>query len=412
CVIEVHYRLPIKGNRRANALGEALYSISPGPNASTQCLKLSVVPSLFPQLADFHSATDMSRTDGRSEAYRILLLEKLGYPLWYPDLDENLPATYREHGVRIGDVGIITKAGRFDFIFNVHGGDYARHVSQPWASQVLCSSSNARSPGTIIKQGSVTRMDYKADASIPISATWANIGAGIEFTCSTRRSANLVLPDGASSHGLKEPSLKEFRRLIILDVALHWFNTTGSSSLILVNDCIKSLSCGGRHRDGPRPPSNTDNQCVFISGFRLSPQDYLVKWVTVAHPDGSTKRHPHPSKGREKLPSASGRAKRRQGNQDVLSEAEGQDSTKEDEVFIEEVAEMSERLHPGDVINEYLLKYPDASVAVTHDDDWRAVIENVDKLFPDDEELLFRVCRKYYPVFHDDMHCELAYVFD
>ncbi|KIM79237.1 hypothetical protein PILCRDRAFT_36666, partial [Piloderma croceum F 1598] len=50
---------------------------------------------------------------------RILLLEKLGYPLWYPDLDENLPATYREHGVRIGDVGIITEGGQFDFIFNV-----------------------------------------------------------------------------------------------------------------------------------------------------------------------------------------------------------------------------------------------------------------------------------------------------
>jgi hypothetical protein len=109
----------------------------------------------------------MASTDGGSEAYRILLLEKLGYPLWYPDLDENLPASYREHGVRIGDVGIITGAGQFDFKFNVHGGDYARHVSQPWASQDAFSNSNARSPGTVIKRGSVTRMDYRADASIP-----------------------------------------------------------------------------------------------------------------------------------------------------------------------------------------------------------------------------------------------------
>jgi len=109
----------------------------------------------------------MSSTDGGSEAYRLLLLEKLGYPLWYPDLDENLPATYREHGIRIGDVGIITGAGQFDFKFNVHGGDCARYVSQAWAFQEASSFSNVRDPGTVITRGSVTRMDYKMDASIP-----------------------------------------------------------------------------------------------------------------------------------------------------------------------------------------------------------------------------------------------------
>lgn len=87
-----------------------------------------------------------------------------------------------------------------------------------------------------------------------------------------------------------------------------------------------------------------------------------MKWVTVAHPDGSTTRYPRTLKGREKFPSASGHAsssgtsKHRQENQDVLAEAAGQDSINEDDVFIEELAEMSERRHPGDVINEYLLK--------------------------------------------------------
>jgi hypothetical protein len=105
-------------------------------------------------------------TDGGSEAYRILRLEKLGYPLWYPDLDENLPATYLEHGVSIGDVGIITEGGQFDFIFNVHG-DCARHVSQAWAPQDTFSNSNVRRPGTVIKRGAVTKMNYRVDASIP-----------------------------------------------------------------------------------------------------------------------------------------------------------------------------------------------------------------------------------------------------
>lgn len=381
-------------------------------------------------------------TDGGSEAYRILLLEKLGYPLWYPDLDENLPATYLEQGVRIGDVGIITEGGQFDFKFNVHGGDCSRHISQPWASHESSSNSNIRSPGTIIKRGDVTSRDYRVDASIPVSATWATIGAGVEFTCSTDESAILVLPDGASGKGLKKQSLKEFRRLLTADVALQWFNTTGSTSLTLVTSCIKSQSwgvasvskknrggsvtlnfsltqvggtftgsyswnssSGGHYRDGPKPPSNTDNQCVFLSGFRLLSREYLVKlvkWIAVANPEDLKKPDSNPLKGWEKLLSGSdhtsGTSERGRGNQAGLAEAD-QDSANEDDVFIEELAELSEHRHPLDVINEFLLKeFSEARAAVTHDDDWCALIEDADEQFPNDEELLMRVRQKYTPV--------------
>ena len=55
-----------------------------------------------------------------SETYQKLLLPKgHGFPLYFPDLYDSLPAACRDRGVTIGDVGIITDDGSFDFLFNV-----------------------------------------------------------------------------------------------------------------------------------------------------------------------------------------------------------------------------------------------------------------------------------------------------
>jgi hypothetical protein len=55
-----------------------------------------------------------------SEVYaRLLLPKRLGFPLWNPAPDDNLVAEYREKGVNIGDVGLITSDGEFDFLFNI-----------------------------------------------------------------------------------------------------------------------------------------------------------------------------------------------------------------------------------------------------------------------------------------------------
>jgi hypothetical protein len=82
--------------------------------------------------------------------------------------------------------------------------------------------------------------------------------------------------------------------------------------------------------------------------------------VDHAHPEDLKTPDSNPLKRWEKLPPASdhpsGTSKRGRGNQAGLAEAEVQDSTNEDDVFIEELAEMSEHRHPLDVINEYLLK--------------------------------------------------------
>jgi hypothetical protein len=49
---------------------------------------------------------------------KLLLPKGHGHPLWIPEPDENLPSEYRERGLSIGDVGIITPGGGFDVLFN------------------------------------------------------------------------------------------------------------------------------------------------------------------------------------------------------------------------------------------------------------------------------------------------------
>ena len=61
---------------------------------------------------------EMSQND--SEIYaRLLLPKRRGFPLWDPQPHPNLPSEYRKDGVNIGDVGIVTPLGVFDFLFNI-----------------------------------------------------------------------------------------------------------------------------------------------------------------------------------------------------------------------------------------------------------------------------------------------------
>lgn len=55
---------------------------------------------------------------------RLLLPKKRGLPLWQPQ-PINMSAEYQKQGVSIGDVGLITAGGAFDFQFNIY--DSLRH---------------------------------------------------------------------------------------------------------------------------------------------------------------------------------------------------------------------------------------------------------------------------------------------
>lgn len=116
----------------------------------------------------------MASSDAASKVYaEVLSVEGLGLPLWYPDLSRNLPAEYVAKGVSIGDVGIITGAGAFEFCFNVHDKGQlpapyrAPEGFQPWEPQGI-SDHRMSAPGDVIKGGLVTQTSVEGNILVDL----------------------------------------------------------------------------------------------------------------------------------------------------------------------------------------------------------------------------------------------------
>jgi hypothetical protein len=121
------------------------------------------------------SSPEVSRREraGRaSDVYaRILLTKGIGYPLWIPEPSDYSPE-YEREGVSIGDVGVITFDGRFDFLFNVYlPSNHPNNELVPPAFQSLAETQrravittpNIHSPGCVIASGSITRQIVDSD---------------------------------------------------------------------------------------------------------------------------------------------------------------------------------------------------------------------------------------------------------
>lgn len=78
------------------------------------------VPSVTPIADNVRSKTSLPYIRRSNTVYENhLSLKGRGHPVWIPEPNLCLPDTYREKGICIGDVGIITPEGGFDFLFNI-----------------------------------------------------------------------------------------------------------------------------------------------------------------------------------------------------------------------------------------------------------------------------------------------------
>ena len=68
---------------------------------------------------NYVSNTEVATRADHEIYYDQLLTKRRGSPLWIPGPGMQLPIKYRRQGISIGDVGIITESGGFDFLFNI-----------------------------------------------------------------------------------------------------------------------------------------------------------------------------------------------------------------------------------------------------------------------------------------------------
>ncbi|TFK38483.1 hypothetical protein BDQ12DRAFT_113416 [Crucibulum laeve] len=85
----------------------------------------------FPQLSSTREPNFSFRFTLHSKSCRAyvqrMLPKGLGYPLWEPELHQNLSPAYRRSGVNIGDMVVLTDDGGLDPLFSV----YLTHESRP-----------------------------------------------------------------------------------------------------------------------------------------------------------------------------------------------------------------------------------------------------------------------------------------
>ncbi|KIK62852.1 hypothetical protein GYMLUDRAFT_223412 [Collybiopsis luxurians FD-317 M1] len=144
-----------------------------------------------------------------SETYaRLLLHHGHGYPLWFPEPNEALPEEYLSDGIRIGDVGLVTADGAFEFLFNVflprdhvinqwHGVPDG-FAELEWNPRLLTLKSQCHRAGVPICSSGTESINLGAEVSAPISGGPFAIGAGIELKFAKSHGAVLMLPNGAS----------------------------------------------------------------------------------------------------------------------------------------------------------------------------------------------------------------------
>ncbi|KAK7040130.1 SCF ubiquitin ligase complex subunit cdc4 [Paramarasmius palmivorus] len=143
--------------------------------------------------------------DGQRYARHLFPLGH-GYALWQPEPNHDLPSAYSDHGMRIGDVGIVTDDGLFDFIFNICAAaddpiNTSRGVPENflplvWNKQIR-RNPNLFRPGAPICSRRARQRQLSFEASATVPGTLVGLGGGIEVSFEQNSGAVLMPSKGA-----------------------------------------------------------------------------------------------------------------------------------------------------------------------------------------------------------------------
>ncbi|KAK1222586.1 SCF ubiquitin ligase complex subunit cdc4 [Marasmius sp. AFHP31] len=402
-----------------------------------------------------------------SQAYcRTLYSLGHGCALWSPEPNDDLPLDYTSSGNRVGDVGLITEDGQFDYIFNIcvpgnhpincHNGVPSGFEPLSWDEKCINKTRYFRPCTPISCKDSI---QWELDMELEAAAFGLSVGAGGGFGINFRQERGAVVmagPDGADrinaankaifrkyafengeswykfvneKHG-REASNGAIYLITGFDKTTSWENavvynrsatkscmmavTTGglgaTSRFKLSNSTSREVSMNTRCFTG----EGSRNQSLFVRGFRISfRQGLLAGWGTkikIASTHNSRQgdildKLPGPIPFGESLdPTSPSPSRGSSGPSDSSSSTASPLCTSEASIFSskdsvttqesDDFAPESGMYHPLVAINDYILHTrTEATVVVTHDDDWISLLDNEkdDGQMPDDLTLIRRL---------------------
>ncbi|KAF8817638.1 hypothetical protein BYT27DRAFT_7074141 [Phlegmacium glaucopus] len=211
-----------------------------------------------------------------SVIYRDLLLKQQhGLPLWKPDPNANLPEAYTKEGISVGDVGLLTDDGGFDYLFNIHA-----EAHDP-VNQFLGTPTSFHhlplDPATNIHKIELfhpKKTCIMRNVSI-MPAT--DVSLVVESTITKEHAAMLVLPHGANRYQAK--AYDEYKTYVI-EHGKSWYEYLNqvqqrgarNNSLYLVTGCDKTRSWG-------LAAGSPHQECTVAGSLALGTSDFHASWV-------------------------------------------------------------------------------------------------------------------------------------
>ncbi|KAM6493117.1 hypothetical protein JOM56_011251 [Amanita muscaria] len=339
-----------------------------------------------------------------------------------------MPSTeYWKKGVRIGDVGIVTKDGIFDFLFNVCPSQ--NPLINP--SELPDDFEALQCPEIRVKE-----QHFKTQTHLFNNTINRIEESGVRYNCLGPEGAILELPAGATL--LEAKNSLSFKALASRH-AEKWYRYTvvtrggdapnGSLYLFVENEALTTTDPNLRSKydwkgsgafiakvamDSDIPDSrdgDNSNQCVFLRGYKIMLRKDV--WDNAVDPYSATTAYMPPSSSSSD-PESKQMRRDDSGNQnDHLRREDGGGSEPDGRTFKRLAQSTSEHgielmdvdtplttssqigaerviiqadfnvspLHPSDLINAVLLSQePGAKVALTQDDDWWNLLHDYEDL--------------------------------
>ncbi|KIM47217.1 hypothetical protein M413DRAFT_23455 [Hebeloma cylindrosporum] len=381
--------------------------------------------------------------------YRQLAVKGRGSPLWIPEPNDRLPIEYRRKGICVGDVGIITDYGGFDFMFNIclprdHPINPNDLPDDFISLRPPLKSTDIRGY-TEFKMNSYLQVHQSRDHSETVIHP---------FETSASEGAILTMPQGAYSEKLgnvalfknylsvhseswykyvngvrgREAKNGDVRLVIGCDKSATWGMATFSNltehnnALRLKFKAIGERSFGRTYgweysgmaevRAGPDPQEIEDlrmneeaerdvvykNLCLFMETLNAKLNDDV--WNKLSSESGmlSVPESADPSSNSTASTPGSpvlGASDSYDGSRPSAGQSNPRLAQTRANVQSDEVV-TSLKAHPSNIINDFLRKEkPGAKVAITEDANWISAITEADDSLPTPEELFSRIMKTH-----------------